>query len=126
MLTPAKREQLRMMFGGKCAYCGCELTGKWHMDHVEAVCRDENGWKMRKPQNHRKGNFYPSCTACNILKASGSPEDLRVSLTYMAHSVPKIRTYSHVRHLMRFGKLTIDPEPVVFWFEKYRKENVTC
>ena len=38
MLTPAKREQLRMMFGGKCAYCGCEFTGKWHADHVMKQC----------------------------------------------------------------------------------------
>ena len=24
-LTKAEREQVRAMFGGRCAYCGCEL-----------------------------------------------------------------------------------------------------
>lgn len=29
-----------MKFGGRCAYCGCELPEKgWHADHVEAVLR---------------------------------------------------------------------------------------
>lgn len=29
-----------MKFGGRCAYCGCELPEKgWHADHVQAVLR---------------------------------------------------------------------------------------
>ena len=115
----AKREEIRMMFGGRCAYCGESLGGRWHLDHVVAVCRNDAG-KMRKPQNDREGNFFPACSKCNILKGPGSPEDLRRALSYMAESVPRIRTYSHVRHLMRFGKLTIDSKPVVFWYEKYK------
>jgi hypothetical protein len=46
-LTPAQREQVRMMFGGKCAYCGCELPEKgWHADHVEPIYRE--WWKTQK------------------------------------------------------------------------------
>jgi 5-methylcytosine-specific restriction endonuclease McrA len=26
-------------YGGKCAYCGCDLTGKWCADHVEPIFR---------------------------------------------------------------------------------------
>jgi len=44
-------------------------------------------------------------------------------LGYFARSIPEIPGYSHVRHLMRFGKLTIDPTPIVFWFEKWRAEH---
>ncbi len=30
-LTKKQREKLRMKFGGRCAYCGCELPEKgWH------------------------------------------------------------------------------------------------
>lgn len=37
-LTKKQRAELRMKFGGRCAYCGCELPEKgWHADHVEAV-----------------------------------------------------------------------------------------
>lgn len=39
-LTRKQREKLRMKFGGRCAYCGCELPEKgWHADHVQAVLR---------------------------------------------------------------------------------------
>jgi hypothetical protein len=41
----------------------------------------------------------------------------------MANSIPTIKTYSHVHHLMRFRKLTIDPTPVVFWFERYKQDQ---
>lgn len=34
-LTKKQRAILREKFGGKCAYCGCELPEKgWHADHV--------------------------------------------------------------------------------------------
>jgi hypothetical protein len=135
-LNKAQREEIRMMFGGKCAYCGIELNGKWHVDHVESVLRDgrwvptgtgfakwkQNGVLLR-PENDRRDNLYPSCVKCNILKANGNVEDFRHSLNYFAESIPRIVTYSHVHHLMRFGKLTIDTSPVVFHFEKVLAEK---
>ena len=139
-LNKKQREELRMMFGGKCAYCGCELTGKWHADHVEAVHRIgtyerlvpgdiRSAWvfKMRgkslHPENDHLANLFPACVRCNILKSAANIEGFRSMLTYFANSIPTIPTYSHVHHLMRFGKLTIDPTPVVFWFEKYLAES---
>ena len=39
-LTKKQRAELRMKFGGRCAYCGCELPEKgWHADHVQPVAR---------------------------------------------------------------------------------------
>lgn len=131
-LSKEQRESIRMMFGGRCAYCGCELGARWHADHVEAVERagsfvsTGNGFskwkpngKLRKPENDWEGNLFPSCIKCNILKSSGNIETLRSTLTYFASSIPTIRTYSHVHHLVRFNRLHIDPAPVTFWFEKY-------
>lgn len=133
-LSKAQREELRMMFGGKCAYCGIDLPGKWHADHVEAVVRipgfvregfrdiiPEKAVKARLlyPLNDHKDNLFPACVRCNILKAAANIEGFRSMLTYFAHSIPKISNYSHVHHLMRFGKLSIDVEPVVFWFETF-------
>lgn len=40
-ITKAQRAELRLKFGCRCAYCGCELKEKgWHADHVEPVRRD--------------------------------------------------------------------------------------
>ena len=138
-----QREALRMMFGGRCAYCGCELDGKWHKDHVEPVNReweyikDEHGnyvtkdgitqtrstGKLRNPENDHSANYYPACVRCNILKSNANVEGFRSMLTYFASSIPNIAGYSHVHHLMRFGKLHIDATPVQFWFEKFSEAN---
>ena len=127
-----------MMFGGRCAYCGCELGMRWHADHVEAVVRDwdyaphptlpgfsiakQNG-KLIHPENDRLENLWPACVKCNILKGRATIEGFRKGLAYFASSIPTIHSYSHVHHLMRFGKLTIDTTPIVFWFEKWRQEH---
>jgi 5-methylcytosine-specific restriction endonuclease McrA len=138
-LTPKHREEVRQMFGGKCAYCGCVLDAKWHVDHVEPVLRDtvfipgevtKAGYsktratgKLFAPQNENRDNLFPSCVRCNIVKGSSNVEGFRQVLMYFAESIPKIKSYSHVHHLMRFGKISIDPTPVKFWFERYRKET---
>ena len=39
-LTKKQREKLRMKFGGRCAYCGCELPEKgWHATMFRQVLR---------------------------------------------------------------------------------------
>lgn len=133
-LSKAEREAIRVKFGGRCAYCGIELTVKWHVDHVEAVVRIPGEVReglgdliptvvikprLLYPENDHRGNLFPACIRCNILKCAANIEGFRSILTYFARSIPSIKTYSHVHHLMRFGKLAIDSTPVVFWFEKY-------
>ena len=57
-LTKKQRAELRMKFGGRCAYCGCELSDKWHADHVEAVRRNiSNGYAMDRPENDTVSNM---------------------------------------------------------------------
>lgn len=43
------REQIFNKYNGRCAYCGCELTNKWHVDHMEPVIR----FKERLPRLHK-------------------------------------------------------------------------
>lgn len=33
------RQKVYDKFGGKCAYCGCELQKGWHIDHAEPIGR---------------------------------------------------------------------------------------
>lgn len=64
-LTKKQRAELRMKFGGRCAYCGCELGDKWHADHVEAVRRNiSNGYAMDRPENDTVSNMVPACIPC--------------------------------------------------------------
>lgn len=35
-----QRESIRLKYDNRCAYCGCELKGNWHVDHIEPIVRN--------------------------------------------------------------------------------------
>ena len=54
-LKKSERELVRMKYGGRCAYCGCELPKVWHADHFVACRRDLVAvtllfWAIREPR----------------------------------------------------------------------------
>jgi hypothetical protein len=135
-LTPQQRSVIRGMFGGKCAYCGCDLPEKgWHADHVEAVNRklkfvisaDGRSGRMvgtgevYSPENERLDNLFPACAPCNIDKGSSSLEGWR---DYLNERIVEglRRNSSTFRHAERFGRVIIVPGPLIFWFEKWLAE----
>lgn len=135
-ITKAQRAELRLKFGGKCAYCGCELPEKgWHADHVEPIRRDfdvvysrahgahisrSNG-RALNPELHAIENLFPACAPCNLFKATWSIEGMRKEIT---RQVERARAYSvNFRTAERFGLVEVVEKPVVFWFETYEGEN---
>jgi len=123
-----------MMFGGRCAYCGCLLAQRgWHADHVKPVNRELKfgrdshdrtimvaTGKFYSPENDCDDNLYPSCASCNIDKGASGLEEWRDYLHYRI--VDRLRENSSTfRHAERFGVVSINPAPLVFWFEKYTK-----
>lgn len=132
-LSKVQRETLRMMFGGRCAYCGIELTDKWHADHVEPVYRQpgyvRRGFRdiipdvvvkarLLRPHNDNVDNFFPACIPCNIDKGAETVESWRGWLeTKMVESMR--RNIANMRHAERFRRVIAVTEPLVFWFERY-------
>lgn len=137
-LTKVEREEIRMMFGGRCAYCGTPLTGKWHVDHLEPVERDfkwvrhpTTGYmvarqtgKLLRPENDTKENLMPSCIKCNLNKSSIPLERWRIMIQDFLVGLNKYGKYSMYQHAKRFG-LIVEVEGandyVEFWFEKFLK-----
>lgn len=133
-LTKKQRAILREKFGGKCAYCGCELPEKgWHADHVEAALRKwefgerkANGVRRTiatgefwKPENDSIENQFPACAPCNLFKATFSLEVFREEI---AKQVDRAREYSvNFRTAERFGLIESVDKSVVFWFEKFEQ-----
>lgn len=128
-LTKKQREQVRLMFGGCCAYCGHQLGEKWHADHVEPVgrklefVRDGYSTRMRAtgetwhPERDHIGNMMPACVPCNIRKGGESLESFR---TGMERSIAVMRdNYSAYRHALRFGLIEEKPSKVVFHYERF-------
>ncbi|HFY2929182.1 TPA: HNH endonuclease signature motif containing protein [Salmonella enterica subsp. enterica serovar Typhimurium] len=136
-LTRKQRERLRMKFGGRCAYCGCELPEKgWHADHVQTVLRKsercmkaaEKGiFRLKstgdvfRPEADCPENIFPSCAPCNLLKTTYSLEMFRKQVSLQVERGR--RSSVNFRTAERFGLISVVNKPVVFWFEQYEGEN---
>lgn len=124
-LTKAEREKVRVMFGGRCAYCGSELGERWHADHVEPIRRDfhyvrgkgfvPNG-KCDYPERHRLDNMMPACPPCNIDKHSLSLEHWRQKLQDACGVLA--RNSSTYRFARSYGLLIETGSSVLFYFER--------
>lgn len=130
-LTRVQREQVRAMFGGRCAYCGCELGDRWHADHIEAVQRKYRLERVegdaRRTLRHvptgevwnaaadRLENFFPACAPCNIDKTVYPLEDWRLALENRINVLNNMSAY---RHAKRFGLVQETGATVVFYFER--------
>lgn len=137
-LTKEQRAELRMKFGGRCAYCGCELPEKgWHADHVEAVyrkleideeARQKGKWRLKqtgevyRPQHDNYENLFPACAPCNLLKTTYSVEMFRKLVYLQAERCRKSSV--NFRTAERFGLIEVVDKPVVFWFERYQQEDL--
>lgn len=133
-LNPTQRKQLLERHGSRCAYCGIDLSAsKWHADHVEPVMResrwakDKNGrtimvatGKLYHPERDHAGNLMPACVPCNIDKGGCDLEGWRNRLTTLADNLR--RNSSTFRHAERFLRVSINPDPVVFWFETQARQ----
>lgn len=89
-LNKKQRAELKMKFGGHCAYCGDQLGDKWHADHIEAVKLDiihVGGGKLisgeiTKPHLDTIENMNPACIPCNSNKSSMPLESWRRSIAH--------------------------------------------
>lgn len=95
-ITRKQRAELRMKFGGRCAYCGNPLPEKgWHADHVEAVLRKSEQCmkaaakrmfrlkatgEVFRPEADCLENLFPACSKQPThSKCSGSRFHCRLS-----------------------------------------------
>lgn len=120
------RDAIRAKFGGRCAYCGCMLGDRWHVDHVEPVHRElryESGkgvvatGRMYRPENDRPDNLFPACPPCNIDKHAMPLEAWRQKLSRTCAVLA--RNSSTYRHGVRFGLIKETGSKITFYFERH-------
>ena len=115
-----KRTIIFNKYGGRCAYCGCKLQDKWHIDHLEPIRRNPDGTVMH-PERKHIDNCMPSCPSCNINKHSLTVEQFRQLIKGFLKHLNEANTQYKVAK--RYG-LVREPiiQKVQFYFEKYVKE----
>lgn len=109
-----KREKVYSKFDGKCAYCGCELNGKFHIDHIEPIRRNSNG-SCLNPKNESLENMNPSCPSCNIMKHSMTLEQYRKSIKNFVTNLNKYN--NQYKFAKKYGLVTENNIEVKFYFE---------
>jgi len=124
-----KRERIYQKFDGRCAYCGCDLPDKWHIDHIQPIFRGEgettgfmfNGKWVQKNRKEYAGtdtedNLYPACPQCNIAKSNLTVEEFRESILY---TTEYLRRYdAKFRLAERYGVIESFNSNIVFCFER--------
>lgn len=124
-MKKADRQKVFEKFGGRCAYCGCELENGWHVDHFESVGRKlkynpdkgrlETTNKMDRPENHCIENMMPSCPSCNRLKHSMELEGFREVIAGFTKSLNSY--HNQYKFAKRYGLVEETGKPVIFYFE---------
>ena len=116
----AKRKLIFDKYSGRCAYCGCKLTERFHVDHIKPIMR---GWSDEDIARHKmkcKGdesidNLNPSCARCNIRKNSMDLETFRREILAQ---VERLKRDSNQFNLaLDYGLIAETNKEVVFYFE---------
>lgn len=108
-------------FGGKCAYCGKEITIKqMQVDHIEPhwhTLSEADAIRCNiKKGSHEMENLNPSCARCNKWKSAFSIEQFR---NQVQTSIERLRRDTPNFNLaLDYGLIEIQPNPVQFYFEK--------
>lgn len=130
-LSKSQRLKVFNKYGGKCAYCGCELQKGWHADHIKPVVRDFNlvkgkavlTGKISNPELDIIENINPSCSSCNLYKGSMSIEAFRNLMQQQARIA--LKKSKNVRFAVKYGLIQITDNPVVFYYENFSsQENI--
>jgi 5-methylcytosine-specific restriction endonuclease McrA len=112
MSSLARRDRIKSKFGGKCAYCGCELGKTFHVDHIVPIYR---GVKTPRAGHDTEENMHPACPRCNRRKNVLGIEEFRAEI---AEQVNRLRRDSSAFRIAEdFGMVEATESPVVFWFE---------
>jgi hypothetical protein len=74
MISKKQREQIRLKFGGLCAYSGTPLEDDWQIDHVDPIIRYSNSFNTNR---HTIENMVPCQKIINHYKGYLSLEEFR-------------------------------------------------
>lgn len=117
-MNKKERQIVFNKFGGKCAYCGCELTKGWHVDHLEPLYRNLKKPGCMRPENENKDNLMPSCASCNNYKSTFGLETFRKEIGLLVERLNK--TYTQYKIAKRFGLIEETGIGVEFYFETFK------
>lgn len=120
-MKKSERIQVYQKFDGHCAYCGKELEYKdMQVDHIKPLQRGHVYNKKNRGLDEMD-NYNPSCRACNFRKRTLTIEQFRQELKRQCTGI--IQRSFQVRQSMDYGLLEYHDKPIIFYFERFNKEQ---
>lgn len=110
-IPKSSRIKILQKYGGKCAYCGCNLTMKtMRIDHI---------YPIRKGGIDNLENYNPACRECNYYK---STIDIKQFKQRISTIIERLRKSFIFKLAIKYN--LIEPKPFTqFYFEKITKDN---
>jgi 5-methylcytosine-specific restriction endonuclease McrA len=111
------RKTVHAKYGGRCAYCGQEITLKqMHVDHLKPIWRGNPTVNPKYRGADTIDNMMPACRACNLWKSVHPLEQFRAEMTAQVERL-RLRSANY-RMAERYGLVEATGKPVIFWFER--------
>lgn len=119
-MTKKERQIVFDKYGGKCAYCGCELQKGWHIDHIEPAYHNWSDEDVKKHLKNIRGsneieNLNPACPRCNRWKGTWSIEQFRNEISLQLERLE--RDSAPFRIARDYGLINTTDIEVKFYYE---------
>jgi 5-methylcytosine-specific restriction endonuclease McrA len=112
------REEVYNKCGGKCGYCGCDISIKeFQIDHIVSQFhyKFKKNVKYTDKDMNDMSNLLPTCRVCNNWKSSHSLEQFRKEIGLQ---IRRLNDYSsNFRFCKKYNLVIENPHPIVFYFE---------
>ena len=116
-----QREEVFNKYGGRCAYCGCELTLRtMQVDHIKAVYTSSLENDGVETQDDSFDNLNPSCRQCNFYKGTLDIEQFREKI--MTTLYETCQNTFQAKLAKKLGMLTVKQFDK-FYFERINEKN---
>ena len=106
-ITMEERKRIYRMYGGRCAYCGQQITYRQmqveHKDPLYIGGADA-------PEN-----YMPACSMCNHYKHTMTVEKFRTQLGLLTERLKEVYIF---KLALRYGLVTINEGKVTFLYER--------
>lgn len=116
------RELVLNKYGGKCAYCGCDLTlSNMQVDHIKSVYASYLENDFVEIQGDSLENLNPSCRQCNFYKGTLNIEQFRYKIKAILYGTCQNTFQAKLAKKLGMMKVTQFDK---FYFEKQQwKKN---
>ena len=120
-ISKQQREAVFNKYGGRCAYCGCELTLRtMQVDHIKAVYASSLENNGVETQDDNLENLNPSCRQCNFYKGTLDIEQFRKKI--MTTLYETCQNTFQAKLAKKLGMLTVKQFDK-FYFERINEKN---